>query len=61
MHVLLRQLGKQVYAHKAILAARNSDYFRNMFCGNLRERSASEISLPDISHAGNTIVETFFL
>lgn len=51
--------GKQVYAHRAVLAIR-SEYFRVMLCGGMREShhdgaaaksdSNSTIELPDVSH-----------
>jgi len=51
--------GKQVYAHRAILAIR-SEYFRVMLCGGMRESfgaanegspSVTPIELPDVAHA----------
>ncbi|KAH3759856.1 kelch repeat [Pelomyxa schiedti] len=41
--------GGQVCAHKAILAARSSDYFRTMFCGPCLEHFASEITIENVS------------
>lgn len=46
--------GKQVYAHKAVIAIR-SEYFRVMICGGMREsldisQSNAPIELPDVSY-----------
>ena len=42
--------GQQVYAHRAILAAR-SEYFRVMLCGGMRESTGAPIEIADVSHA----------
>lgn len=45
--------GKEVFAHRAVLAIR-SEYFRVMLCGGMRESTGkspdSPIELPDVSH-----------
>ncbi|KAI0563855.1 BTB/POZ domain containing protein [Gracilaria domingensis] len=41
--------GKTIHAHKCILYAR-SEYFRSMFDSSMRETSASDIPIPDVSY-----------
>jgi len=42
--------GKQIYAHKAMLVA-NSEHFRAMFRGGMKESHESEVEIPHWSHA----------
>lgn len=43
--------GRKIYAHRAILAVRNEDFFRAMLMGPLRESTESTITIPDMSYS----------